>query len=100
MAAEHECLEQKRFERIENDIRDIKEDVKVSHIEIQGLKEYQAETKVYVRQIFERMDDIKAMIKSASAGGESGDRWLKVVLELIKAIGVVGAIIAGIKLIG
>ncbi len=98
MAGEQGCLEQRRFERIENDIKEIKDNMKVNYTDIQNLKESQAEARVYVKQIFERMDDIKAMIKNG--GKDSNDRWLRVVIELTKTIGVVAAIIAAIKLIG
>jgi archaellum component FlaC len=92
-----QCSEARRFENIENDIKEIKDTIKVHSTDIQTLKEGQAETRIYVKQIFERIDDIKLMFKSATK--ENNSVWVKVVLELIKAIGIVAGIIAAIKLL-
>jgi len=55
-----------RVERVERDISDIRSE--------------QAETRVYVRQIFDRIDDLKTMI---SAGGKSQSQWIDFVKWII-----------------
>ena len=99
MSETHVCQEGRRFERTEDDIKEIKNEVKTNSVDIQTLKEGHAETRVYVKQIFERIEDIRDLVKNATNNDHS-DKWQKVVLELIKAIGIIGGIIAGIKLIG
>ncbi|QIB26118.1 hypothetical protein [Caloranaerobacter azorensis] len=95
---EEKCLEQRRFQNIEDDLRELKETVKVHSSEIADLKENQAETRIYVKQIFERIEDLKILFKSGT--GESNEKWLKIIMELIKAIGLIAGIIAGIKIMG
>lgn len=92
------CLEGRRFENIEGELKELKETTKNHAVDISKLKESDAETRVYVKQIFERIDDLKVLFKQGTA--ENNSTWSKIVLELIKAIGVVGGIIAGIKLLG
>jgi hypothetical protein len=72
---------------------------RVSKLEddVNELKINQAETKIYVKQIFERIEDIKVLFKSGAQG--NNETWVKVVLELIKMIAIVGGIIAGMKLL-
>lgn len=95
---EEKCFEQRRFENIENDIVEIKNSITLHSKEIAELREGQAETRVYVKQIFERLDDLKALFKTGA--NDTSDKWLKVVMELIKAIGIIAGIIAGVKVLG
>lgn len=90
------CTEGRRFDNIESDITELKDQVKLNSTNIIELKESHAETRVYVKQIFERIEDIKALFKTGTQAGN--ETWSKVVIELIKMIGIVGGIIAGIKL--
>lgn len=87
-----------RFKNIESDIEELKETVKIHSNDIVALKQNQAETRIYVKQIFERIDDLKVLFKSGNA--DNNKTWSKIVIELIKAIGIVGGIIAGIKIFG
>lgn len=96
--AEEKCTESRRFQSIEEDLKELKDTVKSHGSDIASLKENQAETKIYVKQIFERIEDLKVMFKAGT--GEANDKWLKVVMELIKAIGIIAGIIAGIKVLG
>lgn len=83
---------------VKEDIKELKETVKSQGTDIISLKENQAETKIYVKQIFERIDDLKVMFKSGTS--DTNDKWLKVVMELIKVIGIVAGIVAGVKVLG
>lgn len=90
------CLE---IESINDDIKELKATTKEHSGSIGELKESQAESKVYVKQILERLDDLKLMFMSKSNDVNTNtDKWQKVVLELIKAIGTIAAVIAGIKM--
>lgn len=91
-----ECLE---IESIKDDIKELKETTKEHSSSIGELKESQAESKIYVKQIFERIDDLKLMFMSkANDINTNSDKWQKVVLELIKTMGTIAAVIAGIKM--
>jgi len=94
---EEKCIEQRRFENIENDITEIKNSIALHSKEIAELREGQAETRVYVKQIFERLDDLKALFKTGTS--DTSEKWLRVVMELIKTIGIVAGIVAGIKIL-
>lgn len=83
---------------VKEDVKELKETVKSQGTDIISLKENQAETKIYVKQIFERIDDLKVMFKSGTS--DTNDKWLKVVMELIKVIGIVAGIVAGVKVLG
>jgi chromosome segregation ATPase len=90
-----------RLETLEKDLQEIKDVIKNHTSDITALKESQAETRVYVKQIFERIEDLKTLFKTnVSTTSNANDKWMKVVLELIKAIGTIAAIIAGIKILG
>ncbi|KGK88054.1 hypothetical protein [Clostridium sp. HMP27] len=93
-----ECIEQGTLHNIQEDIKELKDMVREHDKSIVTLRESQAETKIYVKQIFERIDDLKLLVKSNSNDVNSTtDKWQKVVLELIKALGTIAAVIAGIK---
>lgn len=92
-----QCTENRRFDNIEADITEIKLQLKANTTDIIQLKESSAETKVYVKQIFERIDDLKVLIKAGAQG--NNDTWVKIVLELIKMVSIVAGIIAGVKLL-
>lgn len=99
------CISERRFLNVEEDIRELKEKDKEHDKEINVLKENNAENRVYVKQIFDKIEDLTVLFKTASSDNgkllvDNNSTWLKVVLELIKAIGTIGAIIAGIKLLG
>lgn len=97
MDCNNKCIEERRIKNIEDDIDELKKENKKHAEDIVLIKENQAETRVYVKQIFERIDDLKMLFKEGNK--ENNNTWSKIVLELIKAIGVVGGIIAGIKLL-
>lgn len=91
-----ECLE---ISSIKEDIKELKDITKEHSESIGELRESQAETKIYVKQIFERIDDLKLMFMSSKNDvNTNSDKWQKVVLELIKALGTIAAVIAGIKM--
>ncbi|KRQ86067.1 hypothetical protein ABG79_02199 [Caloramator mitchellensis] len=97
---EEKCIEQRRFESIEKDIQEIKATISIHAKEISDLKEGQAETRVYVKQIFNRLDELKEMFELfTTTKDNTEDKWLKVALELIKAIGLVAGVVAGIKIL-
>jgi len=90
------CLE---IVSIKDDIKELKETTKEHSGSIGELKESQAESKIYVKQIFERIDDLKLMFMSKTNDiNTNSDKWQKVVLELIKTMGTIAAVIAGIKM--
>lgn len=98
------CTQERRFSNIEEDIKEMKEKDKEQDKEISLLKENATENRVYVKQIFEKIEDLTVLFKTAtSENGKVLDKnnstWLKVVLELIKSIGTIAAIIAGIKIL-
>jgi hypothetical protein len=65
--------------------------------DVSDLKINQAETKVYVKQIFERLEDLKTLFTTGTKNNNS--TWLEVSKELIKLVAIVGGIIAGVKLL-
>lgn len=91
------CNQDLRLRALEKDIDELKKNDKKQDEEISTLKTNQAETKVYVKQILERIDDLKVLFTTGTSN--TSDKWQKVVIELIKAIGTIGAIIAGIKIL-
>lgn len=102
------CYSDRRFTNIEDDIKELKEKAKEQDRDISTLKESNTENRVYVKQIFDKIEDLTVLIKAGSNDNnkllvESNTSWQKVVLELIKvliqAIGTIGAIIAGVKLL-
>lgn len=86
------------LESIKDDIKELKETTKDHSNSIGLLKEGQAESKVYVKQIFERIDDIKSMFTKSNDVNINSDKWQTVVLELIKTMGTIAAVIATIKM--
>lgn len=109
---EHTCQEGRRFEAMEREIAEIKQMAKENATEITMLRESQTEMKVYIKQIFERLDDIKFMFSTSytnianlvNTGKDTSgmmkdmnQSWVKVVVEIIKLVALVAGIIAGIK---
>jgi len=99
------CIQKEVINNLKEEIKELKEQSKVNSRDINNLKESQAETKIYVKQIFERIEDIKAMFTTAMNSNTQNNKntnetWVIIVKELIKAIGVIAGIIAGIKLLG
>jgi len=76
----------------------LKEDVKLMKAEVKELQQNVAETAVYVKQIFDRINDLKELFKATNH--ETNQSWQPVMLELIKMMGIVAAVIAGIKIVG
>ena len=76
----------------------LKEDVKLMKAEVKELQQNVAETAVYVKQIFDRINDLKELFKATNH--ETNQAWQPVMLELIKMIGIVAAVVAGIKIVG
>jgi len=66
--------------------------------EVKELQQSVAETAVYVKQIFDRINDLKELFKATNH--ETNQAWQPVMLELIKMMGIVAAVIAGIKIVG
>ena len=102
---EHQCIQKEVINNLKEEIKELKEQSKVNSRDINNLKESQAETKIYVKQIFERIEDIKAMFTTAMNSNTQNNKntnetWVVIVKELIKAIGVIAGIIAGIMLLG
>lgn len=91
------CTEERRFQNIEDDIKKLFAAKEKHDSDIASLNQSQTETKIYVKQIFERLDDIKSLF---TTGNQSTNAtWSKIVIELIKSIATIAAIIAGIKII-
>ena len=90
--------EERRFMTIEEDIRELKVKVEKHSEEISELKQSDIRVEVYVKQIFERLDDLKAMFNTATQS--NNNTWQKVVLELIKAIGIVASVVGAVKILG
>ena len=76
----------------------LKEDVKLMKAEVKELQQSVAETRIYVKQIFDRINDLKELFKATNH--ETNQAWQPVMLELIKMMGIVAAVIAGIKIVG
>jgi FtsZ-binding cell division protein ZapB len=98
MEENHECLKKEKFAGLEKDIRKNYRAIEFMQEEIKELQRNGAETRVYVKQIFERIDDIKELFKATNH--ETNQTWQPVMLELIKMMGIVAAVIAGIKIVG
>jgi archaellum component FlaC len=91
------CTEKRRFENIESDVKELKDITRAHSNDIIALKEGHAETRIYVKQIFERIDDLKVLFKTGT--NENNSTWSKIVMELIKAIAIIAGIVAGVKLL-
>lgn len=68
--------EESRLSRLENRVDRIESDVS-------AIKTEQAETRVYVKQILERIEDLRAIISSAKNGSESTKTWIDLVKWLV-----------------
>lgn len=91
------CSKSEEFKRLHERIDGV--EAKVSR-----LNEGQAETRVYVKQIFERLDDMKIMFQSAVQASkdtikENNSTWKPIIIELIKLVTVIAGIVAGVKLL-
>jgi chromosome segregation ATPase len=91
------CSKNEEFKRLHERIDGVEE--KVSR-----LNEGQAETRVYVKQIFDRLDDMKIMFQSAVQVSkdtikENNSTWKPIIIELIKLVTVIAGIVAGVKLL-
>ena len=97
----HDCKQTHRLDRVEADLRDVEGTLREHGKDLQGLKEGQAETRVYVKHIFERLDELKVMLHRHK--GQQPDNiehiklWSKVVLALV---GILGGIIASVRILG
>lgn len=102
---EHKCLKLEKFKSLDKDCKNIKEDVAMLQEEMKQIQQNNAETRVYVKQIFDRLEDLKDLFKSAQKNNKEmqddiNNTWQPIVMELIKMIGTVAAVIAGIKFLG
>ena len=55
------CTQGPRIENLQDDIRELKEITKQHSRDIAELKNHQAETRIYVKQILERLEEQKAV---------------------------------------
>ena len=81
-----------RIDRLEDDVKELKETNKKFAEDITELKEGQAESKIYQKMIMEQLGEIKVMITSRKEKSSSNKEWI----DLIKwVIGITfGAIVA------
>ncbi|MFA5715303.1 MAG: hypothetical protein WC998_06165 [Candidatus Paceibacterota bacterium] len=98
------CGQKDVIDNLREDVRELKEQSKSHASEIGSLKEGHAETRVYVKQIFEKIDDMKTLLKgqaesAINAVTKTNSTWSSVLTEAIKQIGIIAAIIAGVKLL-
>jgi len=98
------CTQKDTIANLREDVRELKEQSKAHTGEIGSLKEGHAETRVYVKQIFEKLDDMKTFLKgqaenAVNAVTKTNTTWSTVLIEAIKQIGIIAAIIAGVKLL-
>lgn len=98
------CVQKDVIENLKEDVRELKEQSRAHAGEIGNLKEGHAETRVYVKQIFEKLDDMKTLLKgqaenAVNAVTKNNTTWSTVLIETIKQIGIIAAIIAGVKLL-
>ena len=112
MSEKHSCLKTEKFKAMEDKIQINCSSIKALTAEMKEVQEERAETRVYVKQIFDRIDDLKVMFvasnklvtesnkQNAKERNQINKAWQPVVIELIKMIGIIAAVIAGIKLMG
>lgn len=92
------CINERRFVTIEKDIDEIKQ-IQQNHANsISTLKENQAENRVYVKQILERIEDLKVLFTSSN-NTQTGF-WQKVIMELLKIIVILIGMFVGAKATG
>lgn len=91
------CTQKDNISNMKDDIKDLKDQVRSNTSDINALKEDRAETKIYVKQIFERIEDLKTLFTASNKNSNSA--WIEIVKELIKLVAIVGGIIAGVKLL-
>lgn len=96
------CTQKHRLNAIESDIKELKEQSQCHVKDISELKESNAETKIYVKQILEKIEDLKDMfnntkntLKESSAGSEN--LWAKHAAELVKLVVMIATLLAGVK---
>lgn len=95
------CTNERRFCNIEEDIRELKDQNITMLMDISSLKEDRAETRVYVKQIFERLDDLKEIFQSESKSKNINDKfWGDLVYKLIAVIITISLALAGLKSTG
>lgn len=106
---EKECPMLDRIVVLEKDSDKTQKDMEVMNKDFTDIRIEQAENKVYVKQIFEQLSDLKILIKSNRTKDERQSEqvnktWQPVVLKLIEVIGTVITLLAGIigyaKIIG
>lgn len=98
----NECNQKHRLTAIEKDIKELKEADQCHVKDISTLKESNAETRVYVKQILERIEDLRDMFnntkKTLKEKSESNDSlWAKHAAELVKLVLAIATILAGVK---
>lgn len=83
------CSQDNRFLAIERDIKEIKVTQKEHSNDINKLHKENAETHIYIKQIFERIDDLKVLFVSGTTSNNKF--WQELVRDLIKVILLLGA---------
>lgn len=91
------CTEERRFVTIEDDIKDIKKEIRGLSATVISVQTDQAETKIYIKQIFERVDDLKELFTNGQ--DKNNKVWVTIVTKLIELVAIVGGIVAGVRLL-
>ena len=97
------CSEKQRLERIERDVRELQASSKEQDDKLGKLAEGQAETRIYLKQIFDRLEDLKVLFQSARDRRVEGqtnaqaEQWTKVVIEVLKYGAIVAGILGGVR---
>ena len=61
---EHECKMKERLNRIEGDIKELKDNDKEYSKDMSIMRESHTETKIYIKQIFESLTNLTATLKA------------------------------------
>lgn len=91
------CTEERRFSSLESDMRDIREELRELGAKVISVQTDQAETKIYIKQIFERVNDLKELFTTGQK--ENNKTWVTITTKLIELVAIVGGIVAGVKLL-
>lgn len=99
---DEKCSQKHRLTAIESDIKELKESNQCHSKDISDLKESNAETRIYVKQILERIEDLRDMFNNTknslkeNANNNEG-LWAKHAAELVKLVVAIAGILAGVK---
>lgn len=82
---EHDCTQKHRIDRLEKDVEELQKAQRSQGGEISEIKENQAEQRVYVKQIFEMIGEMKVMIRERDNKPDKtkDEKWMDLVKYII-----------------